>query len=568
MIHSLRQLRANGTDPAIVHLREKIDAIDTELLSLLERRFALTDMIGQEKQIEGKLALCPDRETALLDRLSERRIGLDSNEIEALWRTIFALSTHRQKAHDLILWAEEPQRVALTELARRRFGPRATIVWAHSAAHAIGLAAEQEAVLLMPLYTDLELPAGLDLVAQLDLDDADVAAAVALAPLAPSPDQQQADWRKRARRQQATYGMADQPRLKANLKALAKADDVVAPRDSATLRRSLADLRQNGGLIIQMGDCAEPIDLDEKAIEARLGAIDLMRERLAATTGQRVVALARLGGQWAKPRSCPVEYVDGEALPVYRGDLVNGIGSNKTARRPDPDRLVAGHQQALRVSQQSAQYPEVHLSHEALHLDYECALTRDTSEGRMATSAHSLWLGARTGNPDEAHAAYLAGIGNAIGIKVGADMEPERLVRLLDMLDPDHEAGRIMLVCRMGARNVMKTLPRIADAVCRSGHPVLWLCDPMHGNTRKSGGLKTRAMSDMLAEIQDCAEILRATSMRLDGLHLETTPEQVDECVETPSGRPGLVGYTSLCDPRLNLDQTRRCIDLMASLAE
>jgi 3-deoxy-7-phosphoheptulonate synthase len=279
-----------------------------------------------------------------------------------------------------------------------------------------------------------------------------------------------------------------------------------------------------------------------------------------------VVRIGRIAGQFAKPRSSPTELVGNVELPSFRGHMVNSPEPDAEGRRPDPNRVLAGYDAARTVTSLlgwgggGSRYidPPMWTSHEALLLDYEIPMLRRDRTGRMfLASTHLPWIGDRTRQLDGAHVDLLAGVANPIACKVGPATTPDELLALAERLDPHREPGRLTLIARMGADLVTERLPALVAAVRAAGHPVIWLCDPMHGNTvRTPDGLKTRYVETVVAEIERFQHVLRAEGGVAGGLHLETTPDDVTECAYDESGADRVGDkYTSYCDPRLNPDQ-------------
>jgi len=331
-----------------------------------------------------------------------------------------------------------------------------------------------------------------------------------------------------------------------------------------------------------------------------------------------VVKIGRMAGQFAKPRSADTETIDGITLPAYRGDNINGAEFTAEARIPDPARMERGYFHAasslnlLRAFAQGgyADLHEVHrwnlgfverspaaeryrdiadrldqtlafmaacgltsettpqiretdfyVSHEALLLPFEQAMTRidSTSGDWYCTSAHLLWVGERTRQPDHGHVEFLRGIKNPIGIKCGPSMQPDDVLRLLDILNPQNEAGRIMLISRMGAGAIATRLPPLVRAVAREGRKAVWLTDPMHGNTVKAAnGYKTRRFEAILAEVRAFFDVHEAEGTWPGGVHVEMTGQDVTECLggARPVTEASLASrYHTFCDPRLNAEQ-------------
>ncbi|REF00820.1 3-deoxy-7-phosphoheptulonate synthase [Thermomonospora umbrina] len=350
--------------------------------------------------------------------------------------------------------------------------------------------------------------------------------------------------------------------------ALASRPALVRSEDLRELRSLLAEVASGHALIVQAGDCAEdPEECGAGAVGRKVALLDMLAGTLGLTTGKPVLRAGRIAGQFAKPRSSPVEHVDGLEVPAYRGHLVNGPEPCPLGRRPDPLRLLIGYMAAADIMEHlgwrdgnpahGLERP-VWTSHEALLLDYERPLLRRDDEGRpFLGSTHWPWIGKRTSQADGAHAALLAEVLNPVACKVGPDTTPAALLALCERLDPGREPGRLTLISRMGADLVADRLPPLVRAVRDAGHPVCWICDPMHGNTVVApGGRKTRIVGTLRREVVLFRRAVEAAGGVAAGLHLETTPDEVTECATDPSdlARVG-DGYTSLCDPRLNPQQ-------------
>jgi 3-deoxy-7-phosphoheptulonate synthase len=401
---------------------------------------------------------------------------------------------------------------------------------------------------------------------------------------------------------------------------LATFPPLVFAGEARQLKADLARVAAGEAFLLQGGDCAESFaEHSADAIRDFFRVLLQMAVVLTYAGGSPVVKLGRIAGQFAKPRSAPNERQHGKDLPSYRGDIVNGIEFTEEARVPDPQRMLmafrqsaatlnllrafaqggyanldhvhrwnlgfvkdspAGHRyqelsehiaESLRFMRACGLAPEntpqlrttsVYTSHEALLLGYEQAFTRidSTSGDWYATSGHSLWVGDRTRSLDHAHIEYLRGIKNPIGVKCGLSLAPDELLRLIDVLSPANEPGRLTLICRFGTDQVAKHLPALIRAVEREGKSVVWACDPMHGNTIKAaGGYKTRPFDLILAEVENFFDIHRSEGTHAGGLHIEMTGQNVTECV----GGSKAVTETDLsdryhthCDPRLNADQS------------
>ncbi|MFE2756906.1 3-deoxy-7-phosphoheptulonate synthase [Actinosynnema sp. NPDC059335] len=349
---------------------------------------------------------------------------------------------------------------------------------------------------------------------------------------------------------------------------LAARPGLVAAAEVALLRSALSAVAAGRAQVVQAGDCAEDFAECEAGYVARkVGLLDVLAGTMRMATHRPVVRIGRIGGQFAKPRSSPTEEVNGVVLPAFRGHMVNRPDPDAERRRPDPERMLMGYDAAATVSAllgwggaaRRLVDPPVWTSHEALLLDYEMPLLRqdERTGATFLASTHLPWIGDRTRQVDGAHVELLAGVANPVGCKVGPSTTADELLALAERLDPRREPGRLVLIARMGAGLVTERLPRLVAAVRTAGHPVVWLCDPMHGNTtRTDEGLKTRYLTTVVAEIELFQRVLRAEGGVAGGLHLETTPDDVTECVVDES-EDRHVGdkYTSYCDPRLNPEQ-------------
>jgi len=422
-------------------------------------------------------------------------------------------------------------------------------------------------------------------------------------------------WQQKPAGQQATY--EDQSELNAALAKLADMPPLVTSWEILNLKQQIAEAQAGKRFFLQGGDCAEVFDECESSIVAnRLKVLLQMSLILLHGLEMPVLRVGRFAGQYAKPRSADTETRDGISLPSYRGDLVNSPEFTEAARRPDPSRLLQGHASSAmtmnfvralvdggfadlhhpeywdlgwvehsplaaefhRISDsigQSVKFIETitgqapgslkrvdfYTSHEALHLPYEQALTRQVPRqyGHFNLSTHFPWIGMRTAELDGAHVEMFRGIRNPMGIKVGPGMTSDWLKGLIRTLNPDNEAGRLVLIHRMGAGKVGDHLPRLIEAVKATGSPVLWICDPMHGNTEKtSNGYKTRNFDNIRAEVEQAFEIHAACGSRLGGVHLELTGENVTECVggaRELSETDLETCYKTTVDPRLNYEQ-------------
>lgn len=435
-----------------------------------------------------------------------------------------------------------------------------------------------------------------------------------------SPD----SWRSRPIQQQPAY--PDAARLQQVEQTLASYPPLVFAGEARELRRQFAEVTAGRAFLLQGGDCAESFaEFSAAKIRDTFKVLLQMAVVMTFAAGCPVVKVGRMAGQFAKPRSCGDETVGDLTLPAYRGDIVNGIGFDEANRVPDPQRLLQAYHQStatlnlLRAFAQGgfADLHEVHqwnldfiansalaekysqlagridetlafmracgldtapqlrevsffTAHEALLLNYEEAFIRRDSltGGWYDCSAHMLWIGDRTRQLDGAHVEMLRGVGNPIGVKVGPSMGDEELLRLIDILNPDNDPGRLNLIVRMGADKVGDGLPRLIRTVQREGRQVLWSCDPMHGNTIKaSSGYKTRDFARILAEVRQFFEVHKAEGSHAGGIHIEMTGQNVTECIggARPITEAGLSDrYHTHCDPRLNADQSLELAFLIA----
>ncbi|HIJ62250.1 MAG TPA: 3-deoxy-7-phosphoheptulonate synthase class II [Rhodospirillaceae bacterium] len=422
-------------------------------------------------------------------------------------------------------------------------------------------------------------------------------------------------WRSKPIQQVPDY--PDQTRLEAVEAQLRNYPPLVFAGEARRLTAHLAKAAEGKAFVMQGGDCAESFaEFHPNNIRDTFRVLLQMAVVLTFGAACPVVKVGRLAGQFAKPRSSPVEVIDGVTLPAYRGDMINGMDFTPEARNPDPERLVRAYNQSaatlnlLRAFAQGG-YADLHkvhqwnlgfvagasgaryadlcsrldetlnfmeacgltsestpqiretdffTSHEALILQYEQALTRvdSTSGDWYDCSAHMLWVGDRTRQADGAHVEFLRGIANPVGCKAGPTTSPDDLLRLIDLFNPANQAGRLTVITRMGADQVETKLPPLLRAVRREGRQVVWLCDPMHANTVKMGDYKTRSFDRILSEVKDFFAVHRAEGTHSGGVHFELTGQDVTECVGgTQAITEARLGdrYHTHCDPRLNATQ-------------
>jgi len=435
-------------------------------------------------------------------------------------------------------------------------------------------------------------------------------------------------WRSKPVQQVPAF--PDAAALAAVEEQLAGFPPLVFAGEARKLKKALAKVAAGEAFLLQGGDCAE--SFAEHSADNIRDFFRLFLQMAVVLTfagSSPVVKVGRVAGQFAKPRSAPNEKIGDVELPSYRGDVINGIEFTPEARIPDPARQLMAYRQSaatlnlirafanggyanlenahrwmlgfVKDSPQSGRYqelsnritetldfmraigldPESHpemrttdfyTSHEALLLGYEQAMTRvdSTSGDYYATSGHMIWVGDRTRQPDHGHVEYFRGIKNPIGLKCGPSLDPEELIRLIDVLNPENEAGRLTLIARFGADKAEAHLPALVRAVKREGRNVVWSCDPMHGNTVKAvSGYKTRPFDMILSEVKTFFAVHAAESTIAGGIHLEMTGKNVTEC----TGGARAISDTDLqdryhthCDPRLNAEQALEMAFLVAEL--
>ena len=435
-------------------------------------------------------------------------------------------------------------------------------------------------------------------------------------------------WRNLPIKQVPTY--PDAQAVKAVEQELGSYPPLVFAGEARALKEKLGDVAEGNAFLLQGGDCAESFkEFHPNNIRDTFKVMLQMAVVLTYGAACPVVKVGRMAGQFAKPRSSDTETINGVELPSYRGDVVNGIEFTEEARIPDPQRQIRAYNQSAatlnllrafaqggfadltkihrwnlsfvdgspageRYSKLTTQIDEAvafmeacgitaesapqlretdfYTSHEALLLGYEQALTRqDSLTGEWYDcSAHMLWIGDRTRQADHAHVEFLRGVKNPIGMKCGPTMDEDDLIRLIDILNPQNEAGRLTLIARMGADNVFDNLPRLVKRVKAEGRKVVWSCDPMHGNTIKaSSGYKTRPFDAILSEVKNFFDVHKAEGTHAGGVHFEMTGTDVSECIggarevteDALSDR-----YHTHCDPRLNGGQALELAFLMAEM--
>jgi 3-deoxy-7-phosphoheptulonate synthase len=437
-------------------------------------------------------------------------------------------------------------------------------------------------------------------------------------------------WRTKPAQQLPEY--PDKSALEGVVGRLHSFPPLVFAGEALEMRRKLGLVAEGKAFLLQGGDCAESFaEFHPDNIRDTFRVLMQMAVVLTYGASLPVVKVGRMAGQFAKPRSAPTESQDGRELPIYRGDIINGIEFDEKARTADPDRLLQAYSQAAatlnllrafaqggfadlhavhkwnlsfvegtetakkyramadRISDSldfmeacgitgdsvpAVRQTDFYTSHEALHLFYEEAMTRrDTitrSGGWIDTSAHFVWIGDRTRQLGGAHVEFCRGLINPLGLKAGPSLAPDDLLRLIDVLNPANEAGRLTVICRMGSEKAGDGLPKLIRAVQREGRKVVWSCDPMHGNTIKSAsGYKTRPFERILAEVRSFFAVHQSEGTHAGGIHVEMTGKDVTEC----TGGAQLIEdhhladrYHTHCDPRLNASQSLELAFLVAQM--
>lgn len=366
-------------------------------------------------------------------------------------------------------------------------------------------------------------------------------------------------WRSFVAEQQPHYN--DYAGLESVTSILKNSSNLVSYHDVIQLKNSLSNLECENGFFLQMGDCAESfIDITEENIRS----IELMfseMESTLLTKKGRVLKIGRIAGQFAKPRSHNFEEFNGTWIPVYRGDMINSIEPLKKARMHCPYRMIDAYKNSFKAL--SILDSSIYVSHEALVLEYESALTRKLHNEYMTTSAHFLWIGNRTRFLGSAHLEYMRGVANPVGLKIDRFVDAGIFVKLIKFLNPANLSGRVVIICRFGCENIEKILPNLIKAVNTESLNVNWVCDPMHGNTLYSTlGKKFRIIESIIRELQMFFSICSKENIYPSGVHLEVTAQNVMECFDKES-TISLDRYFSYCDPRLNYSQSLRVIDFI-----
>ena len=436
-----------------------------------------------------------------------------------------------------------------------------------------------------------------------------------------SPD----SWKNKTALQMPEY--ADKQKLSRIVSELKQLPPIVFEREVEDLKQKFALAQEGKMFIIQGGDCVERFaDCNETTILNKIKILLQMSMIITYAAKIPVIKVGRIAGEYSKPRSSECEIVNGKSIPSYKGDSINSYVPTEKERIPEPSRMKESYfhsattcnfiraitrggfadlhnpskwnidffeETALSKEYQSLiknvinsiefvecfnginaeiiNCTDFYISHEGLLLPYEESMTRVNSSGNYYNlGTHMLWIGERTRDIDSSHVEYFKGIQNPIGVKISSKIEPDELIRLLSILNPDDEPGKICLITRMGCDNVRKYLPDLIRAVQTTGRKVTWICDPMHGNTVKTkDGIKTRHFDDILKELSETFEIHKELNSYMSGVHFELTGDKVTECI---GGSVHIEennlsdNYETYCDPRLNYDQSLEISFLLAKL--
>lgn len=422
-------------------------------------------------------------------------------------------------------------------------------------------------------------------------------------------------WRKKNLKQFPEY--PDEAELKRVEGKLRELPELVSYGEVKRLKRELAEVTAGKAFLLQGGDCAETfVEFNAQNLRNYFRVLLQMTMVLMYGSGKPVVKVGRIAGQFAKPRSSGMETINGVELPSYRGDMINSLEFEAEGRQPDPQRLLQVYGQSANTinylrtlasggfaslarinawnmdfvdqSPQGERFRDIaehinesmkflaacgldpatteelaqasfYTSHEALHLPYEEALTRNVENTYYDGSAHMVWIGNRTRDVDDAHIEYARGIANPVGMKVGPGMNPDDLIKLTEILNPMNEAGKLVLISRFGNDKIADELPHLLRKVKESGRQVIWSCDPMHGNTESApNGYKTRKFNNILGEVKQFFDIHQAEGTFAGGVHFEMTGQDVTECLGGAQAISEVnlkERYQTACDPRLNANQ-------------
>jgi 3-deoxy-7-phosphoheptulonate synthase len=412
-------------------------------------------------------------------------------------------------------------------------------------------------------------------------------------------------WRKFVASQQPDW---DKQKMSPVIEELSSLPALVFSGETRNLMKELEGAHFGESLVLQVGNCAETFeDCNGKTIHNFLRILLQMSVLLEQMTKKKVVKIGRIGGQYAKPRSGTTEIIDGKEINTYRGDMINSIKSDSVSRTPDPKRMIESYfrssatinliraftqggyldivnfddwkkhpltgdidQRLNKIEIEELSSKNIYISHEGLILDYESCFARiDTTITKKyySTSAHTLWIGERTRSSQGAHANFFSGVENPIGIKLSHNYDISDVSDLLDKLNPNNTIGKIMIIVRMGRENISTNLPQLIERIKKLGKNVIWMCDPMHGNTKSNGFQKFRHFDDILCELEEFIDICESQKVFFGGVHLEITSDDVTEClggIDDIKEHDLEKNYQSKVDPRLNASQSLEIIIRMS----
>jgi 3-deoxy-7-phosphoheptulonate synthase len=350
------------------------------------------------------------------------------------------------------------------------------------------------------------------------------------------------------------------------IKKLKEASEIVSFSKIQELKNKIASAEKGKSFLFQAGDCAELFkDCTFDRVKLKILELTKQKEILQLGLNKEITLIGRIAGQFAKPRSESYETIENITLPAYRGDIINSSEFTYEARVNNPINLIKSYHKSKKVLNYAQIFNKnsyTYSSHEALLLDYESALTRYDARYNQFynSSSHFVWVGERTRQINGAHIRYLSGITNPIGIKFSENITTDELIKMVEILNPNQENGKIVLIPRMGHQKISDNLPKFIRSIYKEGFNVTWMSDPMHGNTEKTKkGIKTRSFNKILDELIQSLQIHKSENSFLGGMHLETSPDNVTECTggfQDITEKDLLLNYQTACDPRLNSSQT------------
>lgn len=378
------------------------------------------------------------------------------------------------------------------------------------------------------------------------------------------------------------YHATQQPKYEKNitrvLEKISSLPGLVNITQINKLQTELNNINLNNGFLLQIGDCAETFDMcNPIIIQKKLQLIYDMGNIIQKAVCSPITYIGRIAGQYSKPRSSDYEHCNGITLPAYRGDLVNKYVFKKDARAPKPHLLIAGYKYAQRtikhidnITTSLFKSQTIYTSHEALHLPFEQSMTKFSFDSNKYynLSTHFPWIGMRSVENSPAHIEFIRGISNPIAVKIGPNIDLNMFTKIIDVLNPQNKLGRLTIIYRLGCKNISKILPKLLHQTIKQKRNVLWLCDPMHGNTEVTkSGIKTRRIHNILNEIYQAINIHNMLNTKLSGIHLETYPMDVTECIDDElikNEKDLKENYMTHVDPRLNYRQALMVADFIA----